>query len=200
GEARDGEASAVLKELAAAEPAMERQYDTEIAELELALYRDDDAIAFAKKALEKAPNDPQALERLAEIYAKRNDYAQAIAAYRKIADLDARNFQVRSALAKLHLREGQNRDAAQLYREIIKRASDEEVVRNAARKAIDLEEYLETLGELERDLAPLAFVGSGKASYRRILVEIYDRYVPPLVARARTGDDRANKELDRVCG
>src|SRR5262249_55551986 len=62
----------------------------------------------------------------------------------------------------------------------------------------DLEEYLQTLGALEQDLAPLAFGSTGKSTYRRILVEIYDRYVPPLVARARGGDVAAQKELVRL--
>jgi tetratricopeptide (TPR) repeat protein len=188
----------LLKELAVDEPGMERQYHSEIAELELALYHDEEAIAYARKVLEKSPNDPAAQERLAEIYAKRGDHAEAVAAYRRAVELDPRNFKVRFALAKLHLRAGQNRDAALLYREIIRKAGDEDVVRAAAKNAIDLEEYLGTLGELERELAPLSFLFAGKPTYRRILVELYDRYVPPLVARARLGDEAAEKELARL--
>src|SRR5262249_33489288 len=197
-ERKFAEAVALLKELVVAEPANERQYNTEIAELELQLYHDDDAIAYAQKALEKSPNDPQALVRLADIYAKRNDDEKAIASYRRVLDLDPRNFQVRFALAKIYLRDGHHRDAAQLYREVVKRATDDEVVRTAARKAMDLEEYLQTLGDLEQDLSPLAFAATGKSTYRRILVEIYDRSVPALVHRARNGDAAAEKELQRI--
>ncbi len=192
------EAIDLLKELAKLEPAMERQYEADIADLELALYHDEEAIAYALKVLEKSPNDAQAQERLAEIYGKRGENDKAAEAYQRALELDHRNFRVRFALAKLLLRAGKHRDAAMLYREIIKKASDEEVVRTAARKAIDLEEYLGTLGELERELAPLSFQLGGKTFYRRILVDIYDRYVPPLVGRAREGDADAQKELVRL--
>jgi len=61
------QAIAILKQLAAEQPALERQYFQEISELELALYHDDEAVAFAQKALEKNPNDAQAQVRLGEI-------------------------------------------------------------------------------------------------------------------------------------
>src|SRR5262249_57195479 len=50
-------AIALLKELAAEQPALERQYFQEISELELALYHDGEAVAYAQKALEKNTND-----------------------------------------------------------------------------------------------------------------------------------------------
>lgn len=192
------EAIALLKVLAEKSPGREREYYSEIAKLELALYHDDEAIAYAQKALEKAPNDPQAQEELAEIYEKKDDYDKAIEAYRRAIQLAPRNFKVHFALARLLIRRGERDEAARLYRDVIRRANDEETIRSAARKAIDLEEYLGTLGSLEMEIAPLAFTFGQKTIYRRILVEVFDRYVPPLQARARRGDADAKKELVRL--
>ena len=189
------EAIDLLKLLAEKSPGREREYYAQISELELALYNDDEAVAYAQKALEKSPSDPQAQERLAEIHEKRGDFDKAIASYNRAIALAPRNYKTYFSLARLYLRKGQPNEAARLYREVMGRASDEDTVRQAARKAIDLEEYLGTLGQLEREIVPLVFTYGQKPFYRRILVEIYDRYVPWLWARARRGDAEAKKEL-----
>jgi tetratricopeptide (TPR) repeat protein len=185
----------LLKQLADKSPGREREYYAQISELELALYNDDEAVAYAQKALEKSPSDPQAQERLAEIHEKRGDFDKAIEAYGRAIALAPRNYKTYFSLARLYLRKGQPNEAARLYREVMNRAGDEDTVRQAARKAIDLEEYLGTLGQLEREIVPLVFTYGQKPFYRRILVEIYDRYVPWLWARARRGDADAKKEL-----
>jgi tetratricopeptide (TPR) repeat protein/HEAT repeat protein len=192
------EAIVLLKRLAEAQPGHEREYFSQIAELEMALYHDAEAIVFAEKALEKSPNDAQAQEKLAEILDKKNEVDKAIAAYQRAMALNPKNAKTPFALARLYLRRGREHDAALLYREIVRRGTDEETVRIAARKAIDLEEYLGTLGELDKHLAPLAFLFSNKPIYRRMLVEVHDRYVPPLVRRAQRGDAWAEKELLRL--
>jgi cellulose synthase operon protein C len=189
------EAIDLLKLLADKSPGREREYYAQISELELALYNDDEAVAYAQKALEKSPGDPQAQERLAEIHEKRGDFDKAIEAYNRAITLAPRNYKTYFALARLYLRKNQPNQAARLYRDVMSRANDEDTVRQAARKAIDLEEYLGTLGQLEREMVPLVFTYGQKPFYRRILVEIYDRYVPWLWARARRGNAEAKKEL-----
>ena len=84
---------------------------------------------------------------------------------------------------------GEEARAAELYRTVMRRAPDEEMVIDAARRAIDLEEYLGTLGELERELSPLAYAHADKPVYRNLLIELYDRYGTPLVARAQAPGD-----------
>src|SRR5262249_44685167 len=101
----------------------------------------------------------------------------------------------------LRIRRGEEARAAELYRTVMRRAPDEEMVIDAARRAIDLEEYLGTLGELERELSPLAYGHADKPVYRHRLIELYDRYVTPLVTRAHAsgGDDAGvKKELARL--
>ena len=192
------EAILLLKELAKKSPGREREIFAEIAELELALYHDDEAVAYAQRALEKSPNDPSAQEQLGQIYEKRERFDDAIAAYKRAIELSRRKFEVHFTLARLYLRRGKEKEAAQLYREVMRAATDEDTLRDAARRAIDLEEYLGTLGELEHELAPLAFVFSQKPIYRRVLVELWDRAVPPLATRAAAGDAAAQAELRRI--
>ena len=86
-----------------------------------------------------------------------DDVVRAMAAYRRAIELDSRLFRAHMALARLHLQRGELAPAATIYREVVRRAPQEELVLEAGRKAIDLQEYLGTLGELVRELTPLAF-------------------------------------------
>jgi tetratricopeptide (TPR) repeat protein/HEAT repeat protein len=192
------EAIDLLKVLAEKSPGREREYYTQISELELALYNDDEAVAYAQKALEKSPSDPDAQERLAEIYERKGDPKAAIDAYKRAISLAPRKWGTYFSLARLYVQQGMLADASKLYRQVIRGASEEDVVRRAARKAIDLEEVMGSLGDLEREIAPLVFTYGQKPFYRRILVDIYERYVPWLAARARRGDAAAKKELASV--
>ena len=102
------------------------------------------------------------------------------------------------ALARLHLQRGELAPAATIYREVVRRAPQEELVLEAGRKAIDLQEYLGTLGELVRELTPLAFTSLPKPVYRKLLLSLYERYATPLIAQSRAGDAAAQGELARL--
>jgi tetratricopeptide (TPR) repeat protein len=192
----------LLERLAEISPGREREFYGEIAELKTLLRKDDEAILYSKKALEKSPNDPAAHEQLAKTYEKMQKDDKAIESYKKTLELDPRNFRVHFRLATLYLRRGKKVEAAELYRAVLRKATDEQVLQRAGRKAIDLDEYMGTLGELERIVAPLAFTFSHKKIYRAILVELYDRYVPRLVDETRSNDDAvakaAREELARL--
>ena len=81
---------------------MKREIYSRIAELKTRLNRDDEAIKYALKALEKSPKDPTAHERLTERYLDMQQYDKAIAAYEKAIALDQRNFAAHFALARLY--------------------------------------------------------------------------------------------------
>ena len=151
------EVIAALEKAAALSPSRARELYSQIAELSMQLYRDADALSYAKKATELGPGDAQAQLRLAEVLEKRDQIDQAVAAYERALELNDRLWKVHFVLARLQLRRGEYARAARLYREVIRRAPEEELVVDAARRAIDLEEYLGTLGELERELSPLAY-------------------------------------------
>src|SRR5258708_589318 len=92
--------------------------------------------------------------------------------------------------------------AIDLRRTGLRPGSKEETIGRAGHQAIDLEEMTDTLGELEKVVAPLSFMMAHKPIYRRVLVDLYLRYVPRLVSRVRHGNDEVRKaaraELDRI--
>ena len=196
------QAVAKLLELAKAVPSREREVYSKISEIKTEARQDDEAIRYAQLALDKAPSDPSAYERLAERYVDMQRFPDAIAAYEKTVKLDAQNSKAHFALAQLYVQTGEPMKAAALLRQVLRTASAEEIVGRAGRQAIDLEEMTQTLGELEKVLSPLSFVMAHKPVYRRVLVDLYLRYVPRLVERERHGNDEVRKaaraELDRV--
>ncbi len=191
-------AIAALEKAAELAPSRARELYSQIAELSLMLYRDADALTYAKKAIELGPSDAHAQLRLAEVYEKRDQIDEAVAAYERALELNDRLWKVHFVLARLELRSGEYAKAARLYRDVIRRAPEEELVIDAARRAIDLEEYLGTLGELERELSPLSYAHPEKRVYRNLLVDLFERYAGPLIPRARRGDVAARKELTRL--
>jgi tetratricopeptide (TPR) repeat protein/HEAT repeat protein len=184
------EAVAALEQAAELMPSRAREIYAQIAELSLSLYHDADALAYAKKAIALGPADAQAQVRLGEVCERRDDTDGAVAAYQHAIELDDRLWRVYFTLARLQLRRGQLDAAARLYRDVMRRAPEEELVVDAARRAIDLEEYLGTLGELERELQPLAYAHPDRKVYQKLLVELYQRHA----AAAR----KDKKELSRM--
>ena len=192
----------VLERLAEQIPGRRRDFYDQIAEIMTADRKDEQAIVYAQKALEQSPGDPVAYQRLAERYQEMQRFDKAIDAYAKAVELDPRNVEASFALAQLYTHASEPGKAAALYRQILRQATDEQVLARAGRAAIDLEEMTQTLGALERALAPLSFTYAHKPVYRRILVELYHRYVPGLVRAWREGTPAqqaaARAELDRL--
>ena len=196
------QAVALLLELINIDKSREREAYSQIAEIKTDAREDGEAIKYAKMALDKSPNDPGAFEHLAERYVEMQRFDDAIAAYVQVVRLDPRNIKAQFALAQLYAHTSQPNKAADLYRTILRTSTDEEAIGRAGREGIDLEESTETLGELEKVVAPLSFMLSYKPIYRRILVDLYLRYVPRLVERSRHGDPAvqaaARAELTRL--
>ncbi len=193
------EAIATLLKLSELSPTRKRDYFMQIAELEQGRGRFEEAEKYANLALELSPNDAQAQEKLGNLYKDRSDYERAKAAYRRALEINDHAFKVAFALADLYTREKSERKLAlELYRQIIKKAPDEEIIILAASKATEIAEYLEEMGDLERDLAQQAFLFPAKPVYRKQLVVLIDAYVPKLLREVAAGDKEAAKELVRV--
>jgi cellulose synthase operon protein C len=190
-------AVAMLLEIAKVAPHREHEIYNSIAEIKSEARLDDEAKEWAQKALAKNPNNPGAYQRIAELNISMQRFDDAIVAYEKTIALDPRNTKSFFALAELYVQGAQPTKAIELYRRLLRSAPDEEVLARAGREAIDLEEMTGTLGELEKTLAPLAFMMSHKAVYRRVLVDLYLRYVPALVEHARYGSEEI-KQASRV--
>ncbi|MDB4964797.1 MAG: Tetratricopeptide 2 repeat protein, partial [Myxococcales bacterium] len=195
---RLAEAVAALKKAAELVPDRGRELYPQIAELSLQLYQDADALRYARRAVQLGPADAAAQVRLGEVLEKREDLDGARVAYERALEIDDRQWKIYFTLARLHLRRGDGERAAPLYRTVMRRAPEEEMVIDAARRAIDLEEYLGTLGDLERELSPLAYAHADKPVYRNLLIELYDRYGTPLVVRAQAGDASVAADLQRL--
>ncbi|MCK5798060.1 MAG: tetratricopeptide repeat protein, partial [Deltaproteobacteria bacterium] len=67
----------VLKRLASLQPKRRREYYQRIADLELLLYNDKEAVIYAQKAVTLGRQDARAYQRLGELYEKKEDFKAA---------------------------------------------------------------------------------------------------------------------------
>ncbi|MEO6951504.1 MAG: tetratricopeptide repeat protein, partial [Polyangia bacterium] len=162
-----------------------------------ALYRDEDALRYAERAVAIAPTDPDAQERLGSLLEAR-DHARALEAYDRALELDPGRDRLRLRAAELALRRGNDDGAALRYRQLLARARDEQAIEEAAHRAVVVHELTGRLGVLEREIAPRVTGGDPQPALRRLLIEIDKRYVPVLAARAEAGEPAAKAELEHV--
>ena len=163
------------------------------------LYRDEEALRWAVRAVELAPLDAEAHEHLGGLLEAR-DPARALTAYDRALELDPARDRLRLRAAELALRRGDDAGAAARYRALLLRARDEQAIEEAAHRAVVVHELAGRLGELEREVAPRAGSSDGRPALRRLLIEIDRRYVPLLATRAEAGDATAIAELARIAG
>jgi tetratricopeptide (TPR) repeat protein len=196
------EAVALALKLAETAPSREREIYKLISEINTDAHRDDEAIEWQRKALAKSPTDPTAFEGLGERYVAMQKIPEAIAAYDQVLKLDPRNSKAAFALAQLYVQDNTPAKAGEVLRHLLRTANDEDVIRRAGDRAIDLAEMTDTLGELEKVLSPLFFMMAHKPAYRRVLVLLYLRHVTRLANAARSGDEEIKRssriELDRI--
>jgi HEAT repeat protein len=138
------------------------------------------------------------------MYKRRQDIPHAIAEYRLAITQNERLFPVYLELGELLLSTGQVDEADRLFRRVVRSSPDEELVARAARTSMRINLGKNTLGELERELLPVAVGNPQKPIYRRLLVEVYGAMTFPLVQKLRSGDPRgpaaaaARAELGRI--
>jgi tetratricopeptide (TPR) repeat protein len=180
-------AISVLQRLAELKPQLSREYYHRIAELSLEMYEDEQALQYATRAVEMNPDDATAHARLADVYRQMQKLEQAVQEYRVAIDLDPKAFRHYMALADLLLERGEYEEAERLYRTVVKKADDDTTILKAGRKALELAEADGRLAELETEFSPLTFKASKKPVYRKILLELYDTMVTPIVNELRYG-------------
>jgi tetratricopeptide (TPR) repeat protein len=196
------DAIAILEKLAQLEPTRARELYQRMAQYALQIYKDEDAIRYAARAVELNPDDAEGHRRLGEMYRSKQDVDRAIAEFRAAIAKNDRLFVVYFELADLLLSKGQVDDADRLFRRVIRGAPDEELVARAARLSMQINLGKGTLESLEQDLLPLSIGNPQRPTYRRLLVEIYGSMTFGLVQRVRHGDkaeaDDARAALARV--
>lgn len=198
------DAIAILEKLVSVDPKSARQLYQRMAQYALQLYRDDDAIKYAARAVELNPDDAEGHRRLGEMYRQRQDVEHAIVEFRAAIAKNDRLFIVYLELADLLLTKGQADEADRLFRRVIRGAPDEELVSRAARLSMQINLGRGTLESLEQELLPLAIGNPQRKVYRRLLVEIYGNLTFALVQRVRHGSgkdaDEARAALQRIGG
>jgi Flp pilus assembly protein TadD len=180
-------AIATLERLVVVDPRRAREVYQRMAQYALQIYKDDDAIKYAARAVELNPEDAEGHRRLGEMYRSRQDPERAIGEFRAAIVKNERLYVVYFELADLLLSRNDAAEADRLFRRVMRSAPDEELVARAARLAMQINLGNGTLESLEQDLLPLAIDNPQKTIYRRLLVEIYESLTFALVQRTKHG-------------
>ncbi len=192
----------VLEKLAELNPKRAREYYQRMAQYAAELYRDDDAIAYAAKAVALGPEDADGHRKLGEMYRRRGDNERAAAEFRQALAKNDRLYAVYMQLAELLSAKGEGDEADRLHRRVVRAAPDDELVVQAGRLSMQRHAVKNSLGELETELLPLALGHPARPVFRRLLVELYGQMTFPLVQQARLGApdeaERARLRLRKV--
>ena len=199
-ESKIDDAVSVLEKLAEVEPKRARELYERMAQYALQIYKDDDAIKYAARAVELNPEDAEGHRRLGEMYRSKQDGARAIVEFRAAITKNDRLFPVYFELADLLLSKGQADEADRLFRRVVRGAPDEDLIARAARLSMQINLGKGTLESLERDLLPLAIGNPQRSIYRRLLVEIYGSLTFGLVQRVRHGTAQDAAEARAALG
>ncbi len=181
----------VLEKLVEVNPKRAREFYQRMAQYAAELYRDDDAIKYAARAVELSPNDANGHQKLGDMYRRRQDIPKAISEYRLAIQQNDRLFPVYFELAELLLTTGQVDEADRLLRRVVRASTDEELVARAARMSMQVNLGKNSLDVLERELLPVAVGNPQKPIYRRLLVELYGAMTFPIVQKVRASVRRA---------
>jgi tetratricopeptide (TPR) repeat protein len=188
------QAIGVLKKLVQVEPKRAREYYQRMAQYAAELYRDEDAIKYAARAVELSPDDADGHRKLGDMYRRHQDFQRAIQEYRQAIAKNDRLFPVYFQLAELLLSQGKVNEADKLLRRVVRASPDEELVAQAARLSMQINLGKGTLESLEKELLPVALGNPEKPIYRRLLVEIYGALAFPLVHQAKSPDPAQAKQ------
>jgi tetratricopeptide (TPR) repeat protein len=185
-----------LEELARRVPARAREAHVQIADVELARHDEADALAHAEAAARLGASDGQALSRIATIQERAGDDERAFETYRRAFETDA-DATAGFALAARLERRGDVVGSAAVLRRILETATDDEVIVEAGRRALDAEELLGRLPDFERVVARGLFSGTRAPAMRLVLVEVLKRLLPAL-QRAAPDDGEAAEARARI--
>jgi tetratricopeptide (TPR) repeat protein/HEAT repeat protein len=186
------EAIAILEELVKADPKGARQYYTRLAAYALQIYKDEEAIRYAAAAVSLSPQDADAHKKLAEMYRSQQDFPSAIKEFKLAIQNNPKLWAVYFELAELLLAQGEEVEADQLYRRVMRGSTDDELVANAIRFSAAINQKRGTLEVLETELLPIALGSPQKTVYRRLLVEVYANLTAPLIYQVKLGGPDAN--------
>lgn len=178
------EAANVAKRLLELEPKRALDHYQRLARYAADLYRDDDAIEYAAKAVALNPDDAEGQKRLGDMYRRRQDVERAVSHYRLALTKNDRLFPAYFDLAELLLLQGKSEEADHLLRTVVRSAVEDDVIARAARLSMQLHVSDGRLDKLEQELLPLSLTRTNKPIYRSLLLELYNAWMLPLVQQA----------------
>lgn len=178
----------VAERLVGLEPKRAREHYQRLSKYAADLYRDDEALGYASKAVALSPDDATGHKRLGDMYRQRQNTERAIAEYRKALSKNERLFTAYFDLAELLLSQQQVKEADQLLRKVMRTAVDDELIARATRLSSRLHLAQNTLHTLEQELLPLALSQPQKRIYRTLLVELYGSWAFPLIQQVNGSD------------
>jgi Flp pilus assembly protein TadD len=183
-----GAAIDTLELLVERDPPRATTYLARMSEHALALYRDDDAVRFAERAVALAPDDAASHRRLGDLFRRRQDPEGASAHYRRALALDPRLYDVAMELAGIRALLSDAAGAEALYATVIADAPDDDLVERAARSSIELSIARGNPVALLDRLLPLALSRFDRPVYGRAALDVLDAMAAGLVPRALGSD------------
>ncbi len=186
-----------LEEASRADPPRAASYLARMSESALALYRDDDAIRYAERALALAPNDARGHARLGDLHRRRQELTEAAASYRRALALDPSSFGVALTLAEITRSAGDADGADTLYAHVIEQSPDDDFVSRAIDASLEIELARGNAEPLLDRLLTLAVAHYDRPVLARSALAVLDAIASPLVPRAET-DPTAQNDLHRI--
>jgi tetratricopeptide (TPR) repeat protein/HEAT repeat protein len=177
-----------LEHLTKVDPRRAREYFQRMAQYSAELYRDEDAIRYASKAVELSPDDAEGHRKLGDMFRRRQDVEHAMVEFRLAIAKNDRLFPVYFDLAELLITRGEVEEADRLLRRVVRAAPDDDLVGRAARLSMQVNLGRGSLESLERELLPVVLGNPARPLYRRLLVEVYDNLAFPYVHEAKSSD------------
>lgn len=169
-----------LSHLAEADARRAPAYFARMAEHAQTLYLDDEALRYARRAVELAPDDALARTRLGRLLANRQDVAGATASYESALRLDAEAFDVWLALGELLRAQGQNDRAFDAWMRVLNQSRDDEQVDRAGGSLLVLVMATGEQQKLEGPLLTRTLLEPTRANFRRLLLRLYQSWLPAL--------------------
>ena len=166
-----------LDDIARLAPARAREAHLQIADIALARYDVTRALSHARAAAGSA--DAQTLARVGDLQARAGADDLAIATYRAAVARDA-NAAATISLARLLVRRGDERDAADTLAGLLRASRDDNAITEAGRLAIELADLRGRLPELESQLAEAQAGGQDTPARRKLLSALLKRLLPPM--------------------
>lgn len=173
-----------LDHAASADTARAASYLARMSEHALALYRDDDAIAYAERALALAPDDAHGHVRLGDLYRRRQQTSDAMQSYQRALALDPSQHEVALQLAELTREAGDAAAADALFGSVIERSPDDDLVTRAIDQSLQIELASGSAEPLLDRLLTLAALSYDRTVLSRAALGVLDALASPLLSRA----------------